>query len=130
MKEGDSERRILNTVEMFTKHHCGMLGKILIDPDRSVILRRGADLGEVQPSAATGRFAITALSEEKDIDHHVGPSIGPEASLRQADRSGKVRHRGDVLACRSISTLSMVPEEVTKAARPPGLRRSIDFAMK
>jgi hypothetical protein len=28
------------------------------------------------------------------------------------------------------SALSMVPEEVTNAARPPGLRRSIDLAMK
>jgi hypothetical protein len=32
---------------MFTKHHLGMLSKIRIDSDRSVILRRSADLGEV-----------------------------------------------------------------------------------
>jgi hypothetical protein len=84
---------------MFTKHHFGMLGKILIDPDRFVILRRGADLGEVQPSAATGS---SPLQRRKKRISTTRRSQHRRKLPPAGDRSGKVRHRGDVLACRSI----------------------------
>jgi len=75
---------------------------IPVDPDRTLILGRGADLGEIEPRVVPGGFAVVAFAKEQNVDDDVGAGLGAEAALRQADRADEVRHRGDVFSCGRI----------------------------
>lgn len=84
------------------EHHLRMLGEIPVDPDRSLILGPGADLGEIEPRTVLGGLVVEPLAEEQNVDDDVGAGFGPEAALRQPDCADEVGHRGNVLACGCI----------------------------
>jgi len=70
---------------------------IPVDPDRTLILGRGEDLGEIEPRVVPGGFAVAAFAKEQNVDDD-GAGLAAEAALRQADRADE----GDVFSCGRI----------------------------
>jgi hypothetical protein len=114
---------------MLTEHHLRMLGEMAVHPDGALVLGCGMDFGEIEPGIVAGSIAIAALPEKEDVDANVRPGVGAEAALGQPDGGDEICRPSDCSRALA-SALSIVPCEVTKAARPPGFSRSIALAMK
>lgn len=113
---------------MGAENEIGMAGEPAIDADGAFVIRRRANLVNVEPVWSL-RLTGLALAKEENVDDDIRAGVLAKAAL--GSRIAATRSADLAICSRAVvSALSIVPCEVTKTASAPGFSKSIDRAMK
>jgi hypothetical protein len=105
-----------------------MIDEPPVDTDAPA-LAFGLNICKIKPSIVSSLLFGAAFPEEEDIDDHIRASVCAKAAFGQADGANRSAMPATCSRARA-SALSIVPDEGTKAASPPGFSRSIALTMK